>query len=102
MIGPAIAGCTRFAPAAAALMPLPAFAHIKWFEPYDITQQPLDPDEVLNPTFIWFFVISAVLIYIFFFVDRFIFRRGIFAALDQRMKMFDSIGIGIMRAAGGV
>lgn len=86
--------------AAAVLFPISAHAHIKWFEPYDITQQPLEPNEVLNPTFVWFFVASAVLIYIFFLVDRLIFRRGVLAGLDQRLKMFDSLGVGIMRAAG--
>ncbi|MBW8636187.1 hypothetical protein K1W69_03225 [Hoeflea sp. WL0058] len=87
---------------ASLLFPITTHAHIKWFEAYDITRPPRDPADVLTPTFVWFFVISAILIYVFFLVDRFAFRRGILSGLDERLRMFDSLGVLIMRAAGGL
>jgi len=83
-------------------LPARAYAHIKWFEPYDITQSPQPPSEVLTKTFVWLFFLSAGLIYAFFFVDRLAHRRKILSALDERLKMFDNAGVLIMRVAGGV
>lgn len=84
------------------LFPDPSHAHIKWFEPYDVQQAPRSPGEVLSSTFIWLFLASTMLIFTFFLVDRFLLRKGLFAELDRRLKMFDALGVGIMRIAGGL
>ena len=88
--------------AAGAVIPSGASAHIKWFEPYDLAEAPRAPSDLLNATFIWLFIASGVLIFIFFLVDRFAYRKKIFSTLHEQLKLFDNLGVGIMRAAGGV
>ena len=80
----------------------PAAAHIKWFEPFDVSAQPKPLDAVLSPTFITFFLISVVLVYLFFVVDRIALRRGIMETFHQRLKVFDGLSILIMRGAAGL
>jgi hypothetical protein len=77
----------------------PAQAHIKWFKPFDIGAAPRPIGEVLNQTFILFFIASVVLIYIFFLADRYAYKNGIFVALNQRIRIFDNFSVVIMRAA---
>ena len=91
-----------FAATVGALMPSGANAHVKWFEPYDLTEAPRAPSELLNATFTWLFLASSILIFIFFLVDRFACRKQIFSDFHERFKMFDNLGVGIMRAAGGI
>lgn len=79
-----------------------ANAHIKWFEPYDIRQALQPPGDVLSQSFVLLFVASAILIFVFFLVDRHAFRKGILSRFDQKLKMFNALGVGIMRAAGAV
>ena len=80
----------------------PAYAHIKWFKPFDITQSPLPIGEVLNRTFIIFFIVSVALIYMFFLADRYAYKKRIFVELDESLRVFDGLSIGIMRAAAGI
>lgn len=80
----------------------PAAAHIKWFEPFDISAQPKSIDAVLSSTFIVFFLISVALVYLFFVIDRIALRRGIMEAFHQRLKVFDGLSILIMRGAAGL
>jgi hypothetical protein len=90
------------AASAAALISAPACAHVKWFVDYDITKPPLPIGEVLGGTFIAYLLISATLIYLFFLVDRFLYKRGFLAAFDQRLRMFDGRSIRIMRISASV
>lgn len=80
----------------------PAAAHIKWFEPFDVSDQPKSIDAVLSSTFVTFFLISVALVYLFFVVDRIALRRGILDAFHQRLKVFDGLSILIMRGAAGL
>jgi len=80
----------------------PAQAHIKWFEPFDITTQPKPIGEVLSSTFIYFFMASVAVVYLFFLADRIAVRRGVMRELDERLKVFDGLSILIMRGAAVV
>ncbi len=80
----------------------PAQAHVKWFEPFDITTQPKPIGEVLSPTFIYFFLASVAVVYLFFLVDRIAVRRGVMREWDERLKVFDGLSILIMRGAAAV
>tara|TARA_R110000868_G_scaffold129751_2_gene338846 strand:- start:1192 stop:2319 length:1128 start_codon:yes stop_codon:yes gene_type:complete len=84
------------------LIASPAAAHIKWFEPFDVSAQPKPLDAVLSPTFVTFFLISVVLVYLFFVVDRIALRRGVMETFHQRLKVFDGLSILIMRGAAGL
>ena len=80
----------------------PAHAHIKWFEAFDVAQPPLPIGDVLNRVFIWFFIASVVLIYLFFLVDRYAYKKHLLVDLDERFRIFDGLSIVIMRAAAGI
>ena len=80
----------------------PAQAHIKWFKPYDIAQAPRPIGEVLNKTFILFFLASAVAIYVFFLVDRYAYRKRLLVDFDESLRVFDGLSIVIIRAAAGI
>jgi hypothetical protein len=80
----------------------PAFAHIKWFEPFDVAQPPLPIGDVLNRTFINFFIASVVIIYLFFLADRYAYRKRLFVDFDERFRIFDGLSIVIVRAAAGI
>ena len=62
---------------AVALATGPAQAHVKWFAPYDTSEPPLPIGEVLTGQFVYFFLASILLVYAFFWVDRFVLRHGI-------------------------
>jgi hypothetical protein len=79
-----------------------AHAHIKWFKPFDVNASPLPIGEVLNKTFVLFFIASVALIYIFFLADRYAYKNGIFVALNQRIRIFDNFSVAIMRVAAGI
>lgn len=81
---------------------LPARAHIKWFEPFDITTAPKPIGEVLSPTFVYFFLGSVAVVYLFFLADRIAVRRGVLREFDQRLKVFDGLSVLIMRVAAGL
>jgi len=80
----------------------PAQAHIKWFEPFDVTQAPRPVGEVLEPTFIHFFLGSVAFVYLFFLFDRYAYKKGFLVAFDERLRVFDGLSILIMRAASGI
>jgi hypothetical protein len=80
----------------------PAQAHIKWFEPFDIAQPPRPIGDVLDQTFICFFLASVATIYLFFFADRYAYKKRLFVDLDERFRVFDDFSIVIMRAAAGI
>ena len=85
-----------------ALMAIPAQAHVKWFADCDVTKPPLPIGQVLTGIFIKFFLISIFAIYGFFLADRFIYKKGYWSALDQRLRCFDTLSIRIMRISAAV
>ena len=76
-------------------------AHVKWFFDYDVVKPPLPIGEVLDGTFVRLFLTSVAGIYVFFLVDRYVYRKGYLTAFDQRLKRFDAAALYIMRASAG-
>jgi hypothetical protein len=76
--------------------------HVKWFAPFDVHAMPKPIGEVLNGTFIKFFLLSALLVAIFFFADRYTYRRGLLSALDARLRRLDDFSILILRLAAAI
>jgi len=76
--------------------------HVKWFAPFDVKAMPKPIGEVLNGTFIKFFLASVVLIFGFFLADRTMYRRGILRAVDERLKRLDDFSILILRLSAAI
>jgi len=79
-----------------------ASAHVKWFVPYDIGKPPLPIDQVLTETFIYFFVGSVSLIYAFFVLDRYIYKKDFGGALDRKLQRHDDFSIHMIRFCASV
>ena len=79
-----------------------ALAHVKWFAEYDLHQPPLPIGEVLTGPFVYFFLISVVGIYAFYWVDRYVYRRSILEDVLRRYTISESTASIIMRAAAFV
>ena len=77
----------------------PAHAHVKWFAAYDMTKPPLAIGEVLTGQFIWFFLSSVLLIYAFFWFDRYVLRKRILEAALDRYTVSEPHAFAIMRGA---
>jgi hypothetical protein len=84
------------------LCALAAKAHVKWFVEYDTAKPPLPIGEVLSGTFIKMFLVCVAGIYLFFLVDRYIYKKGYLAEFDQKLRRFDDFSSLIMRASAGV
>lgn len=84
---------------AAAAGPDVARAHVKWFAEYDLNKAPLPIGDVLTGQFLYFFLSSVLLIYAFFWVDRYVFRRRILEEALQRYTLSESAASMIMRCA---
>lgn len=81
---------------------VPAHAHVKWFAEYDLNQAPLPIGEVLTGQFVFFFLLSVVLIYAFYWVDRYVYRRRILEDVLRRYTIPEPAAFLIMRAAAFV
>lgn len=98
----------RNAQASAALAALttlasgPACAHVKWFVDYDVTKAPMPIGDVLTSTFISYLLVSAALVYLFFLVDRYLYRRALLAGVDERLRIFDGLSVRIMRISASI
>ena len=79
-----------------------AHAHVKWFFNYDVVKPPLPIGEVLDGAFVKLFLVSVAATYVFFLLDREIYRKGYLVEFDQRLKRFDNVAMYIMRTAAGV
>lgn len=64
---------------------------------YDVTKAPLPIGQVLTGTFILFLLASTFAVYLFFLVDRHMYKKGFLAAFDQRLRLVDGFSIRIMR-----
>jgi hypothetical protein len=84
---------------AAAVWPLAAHAHVKWFAEYDLNKAPLPVGEVLTGQFVYFFLFSVLLIYAFFWFDRYVFRKRILEEVLRRYTLSESAALMIMRCA---
>ena len=81
---------------------LPVWAHIKWFAECNVADAPRPVGQVLNGTFVRGFLISIFLIYLFFLADRYIYKKGYWSGLDERLRRLDGLAVRIMRLAAGV
>src|SRR5580698_10348202 len=64
-------GVAKFSACAAAILaPGTAYAHVKWFAPYDVAQAPVDPTNVLNPTFIALLIFTLLLLWLLCSLER--------------------------------
>jgi hypothetical protein len=79
-----------------------AHAHIKWFDHYDLTQPPLPIGEVVSPQFVYFFLGSILLIYVFFWFDRYVYRKRILDDVLRRFTVTEPVAFMIMRGAAFV
>ena len=77
----------------------PAHAHVKWFADYDLNKAPLPIGEVLNGQFAGFFLASVALIYGFFWIDRFVFRKRILEETLRRYTVTEPVAFSIMRVS---
>ncbi len=79
-----------------------AHAHIKWFDQYDLNQPPLPIGEVVTPQFVYFFLGSVLLIYVFFWFDRYAYRKRILDDVLRRFTVTEPVAFMIMRGAAFV
>jgi hypothetical protein len=64
-------GVAKFSACAAAILaPGTAYAHVKWFAPYDVAQAPVDPTNVLNPTFIALLIFTLLSLWLLCSLER--------------------------------
>jgi len=77
-------------------------AHVKWFFPYDVTVAPMPIGEVLDGVFVQLFLVTVAGVYVFFLMDRYMLRKGVLSALDQKLKRFDNVATYIMRGSAGI
>ena len=84
---------------AATVWPIVAHAHIKWFAEFDVNRPPLPVGDVLTGQFLYFFLASVLLIYAFFWLDRFVLRKGILENALRRYTVTEPVAFTIMRSA---
>ena len=77
----------------------PADAHVKWFADYDLTKPPLAIGDVLTGKFVAFFLGSVLLIYVYFWCDRYVLRKGIMEDVLRRCTVTEPTAFAIMRVA---
>lgn len=85
-----------------ALLPFSAWAHIKWFAPYDLSKPPLPIGNVLNTTFIYLYLLSIFCIYLFFFIDRYFYWKRFLTNQLSRYTVNDNQSFWILRISVSV
>jgi hypothetical protein len=58
--------------------------------------------QVFTGIFVKIFLVSMFAVYAFFLADRFVYKKGYWAALDQRLRRFDALSIRVMRICASV
>jgi hypothetical protein len=76
-----------------------AQAHVKRCENYDLSRSPLPIGEVVTSQFVYFFLGSVVLIYVFFWFDRYVYRKRILEDVLRRLTVTEPVAFMIMRGA---
>ena len=80
----------------------PTYAHVKWFVPYDLSEPPRQIGEVINADFAGLFILSTLCIYAFFWIDRFLYRKRLFADRLERLVISEEQAFWIMRGAASI
>jgi hypothetical protein len=65
------------------LIPTAAYAHVKWFAPYDVAQAPVGLPEVLNPTFIELLVLTLLLLWTLCSLERTAIGATLLESVDE-------------------
>jgi hypothetical protein len=81
---------------------IPVLAHIKWFAECKVADAPRPIGQVLNGTFVKGLLISIFAIYFFFLADRYIYKKGYWSRLDQRLRRLDVFATTVMRLSAAV
>ena len=76
-----------------------AQAHVKWFARYDLSKPPEQVALVFTSEFISLLLLSVALLFIFYCIDRYCYRRQIFDAIIQRITVNENTALSIMRVA---
>lgn len=64
-------------------LPGEAFAHVKWFAPYDVAQQPLPRRQVFTPSFWQFTATAAVILWLLSYIERHALGDAITGSLER-------------------
>ncbi|HZL58511.1 MAG TPA: hypothetical protein VFC38_02305 [Stellaceae bacterium] len=71
------------APFGAMLVVAPASAHVKWFAPYNVPQQPVPLHGIFHPAFWQFVATAAVLLWVLSWAERQVLGQAILRSLDR-------------------
>ncbi len=82
-----------------AILTGPAHAHVKWFAPYDMEKSPLPIGDVLTGQFAAFFLASVLMMYVFFWLDRYAMRQRILEDALRRYTVSEPTAFTVMRVA---
>lgn len=76
---------------------------MKWFADVAPAESPRPIGDVLtHPFFVKLLLLSFASVYAFFYVDRLALRKGLYGALDARLKRFDAESAGVLRVSGSI
>jgi hypothetical protein len=79
-----------------------AWPHVKWFAEYDLTVPPLPIGEVMTTEFIYLHFLSICCIYVFFWLDRYLFRRNYLGGLASKLTLSRELSLRIVSIAAVV
>ena len=82
--------------------PRDAEAHVKWFFPYDLTRPPLPIGEVITEQFTYMFLLSTACIYVFYWIDRFLYRKAFLAEGLGKLVIPQEAAFWVMRIAASL
>ncbi len=74
-----------------------AGAHVKWFSEFNLGEPPLSLDRLLDGRFVLFYLASVLFVYVFFWVDRWLYRRAFLANVTDRIVVTDALALTILR-----
>ena len=78
--------------------PTVAYAHVKWFAPYDVSQAPIGLSGVLNPTFIELLVLTLLLLWTFCSLERTAIGATLLGSVDEVFSQLRGKTDTLMRA----
>ena len=76
-----------------------AQAHVKWFASYDLTKPPLPIGEVITTEFIYLYILSIFCIYMFFWIDRYLFRKNYLNGVADKLTISHDLSLQIVSTA---
>ena len=79
-----------------------ARAHVKWFSEFDLNLPPLNINEVLDGRFIRFYVLTVILVYMLFWLDRYLYRRQFLVQFLDGIVITESMAEVILRVTAFV